>query len=329
MLTMTALWRSAHEAANLLAVVGLVAALTVLVPPTYAQLERLPAPTEDSNRRLPSVGWAEEQKRWSNLDDVEIPRSEPWRWHVLPPGLVYRSYLAGVKESRFASYWNWEQDHGALWDITLGGRVAILRYGTVDPLLPRGYELQIEGAAFPRLDPNANMDLQSVDFRFGIPLAYSHGPWEFKFAYYHLSSHLGDELMIRNPSIQRINYSRDALVLGTAYRWTPDVRLYAEAAWAFHIDGGALPWEFQFGAEYSPLMPTGFRPLPFLAVNGYLREDVNYGGNFVAQAGLQWRSAYNGGRFRFGVEYFNGKSCQFEFFRQFEQQIGLGLWYDY
>jgi hypothetical protein len=69
--------------------------------------------------------------------------------------------------------------------------------------------------------------------------------------------------------------------------------------------------------------------MPFFAVNGYLREEVRFGGNFVVQTGLQWRSAFNGGRFRMGVEYYNGKSRQFEFFNRFEQQIGGGLWYDY
>jgi hypothetical protein len=313
-----------------------------LPSPADAQLERLPPLTAEAAPPSPSARWLQEKQASSNIvqrgsvgldalspyNERVVPPQEDWAWHVMPAGLIYRAYLAGVKESRFASYWNWDRGH-PLWDITLGGRASILRYGTIDPLLPHGFEVQIEGAAFPRLDPSANMDLQSVDFRFGVPLAYSHGPWEFKFAYYHLSSHMGDELMVHNNSLMRINYSRDALVAGAAYRWTPDLRLYGEAAWAFHTDGGARPWEFQFGAEYSPIVPTGFRPLPFFAVNGHLRQDVNCGGNFVAQAGLQWRGAYTGSRFRFGAEYFNGKSRQFEFFRQFEQQIGLALWYDY
>lgn len=309
----------------------------------WAQLERLPPVTEERPATLLDPRWTEERLAWSNkivrgntgLDALSPHNQafenthEAWTWHVLPPGLVYRAYLAGVKESRFASYWNWTENQGALWDITLGGRVSMIRYGNLDPLLPRGFEVQIEGAAFPRLNPNYNMDLDAVDFRFGIPLVYSHGPWEHKFAYYHLSSHLGDELMIRDPSIPRINYSKDALVMGLAYRWTPDLRLYAETGWAFHLGGGSQPWEFQFGADYSPIIPTGFRPMPFFAVNGYLREEVRFGGNFVVQTGLQWRSAFNGGRFRMGVEYYNGKSRQFEFFNRFEQQIGGGLWYDY
>jgi hypothetical protein len=29
------------------------------------------------------------------------------------------------------------------------------------------------------------------------------------------------------------------------------------------------------------------------------------------------------------MEYFNGKSPQFEFFDQSEQRLGFGLWYDF
>ncbi len=309
----------------------------------HAQFERLPPVPADSPAVEVDRNWAEERLEWSKkivrgnagwdtispYNYLEEARQEPWSWHILPPGLVYRAYLAGVKESRFASVWSWDRHQRQLWDITLGGRVAIVRYGTLDPLLPRGFEVQIEGAAFPRLNPNHNMDLDAADFRFGVPLVYSHGPWEHKFGFYHLSSHLGDELMLRDPSVERINYSRDVLVLALAYRWTPDLRLYAEAGWAFHLGGGSQPWEFQFGADYSPIMPSGIRPQPFFAVNGALREELNFGGNFVAQAGIQWRTAFNGGRFRFGLEYFNGGSREFEFFHRFEQQTGLGLWYDY
>ena len=33
--------------------------------------------------------------------------------------------------------------------------------------------------------------------------------------------------------------------------------------------------------------------------------------------------------FRAGVQYFSGKSDQYQFFKQYEEKIGLGLWYDF
>jgi hypothetical protein len=254
--------------------------------------------------------------------------SEPWSFQVLPEGLVYRSYLAGVKEPRLASQWVHERDQGWIWDIALGGRVGIFRYGSEDALRPDGWQLDIEGAGLPRLDMEHERDLVSADFRGGIPLTYGYGPFRTKFGYYHLSSHLGDEYMVRHPDAERINFSRDCLVWGNSYYATDDVRLYAEAAWAFYYDGGTQPWEFQFGIDYSPLAPTGIRGSPFLALNSHLREEVNFGGNMVVQTGWQWRGD-TGHLFRLGMHYFAGKSEQFEFFNQYEEKVGLGLWYDY
>jgi hypothetical protein len=236
--------------------------------------------------------------------------------------------LAGVKEPRFASAWVHENDLGWIWDVALGGRVGLLRYGTERADRPEGWQLDFEGAAFPRLDLEHEMDVVSADFRAGVPLTYGYGPFQAKFAYYHLSSHLVDEFMLRNPDVERINYVRDSLVLGTSWYATDDLRLYGEAAWAFHTDGGAKPWEFQFGIDFSPASPKGGRGSPFAAVNGHLLEELDFGGHFVVQAGWQWRGS-SGHLLRTGVEYFAGKSDQYEFFNKYEEKIGIGVWYDF
>ena len=250
-------------------------------------------------------------------------------WQVLPPGLIYRSYLAGPRESRFASQWvhlSGEEDWA--WDITLGGRIGILRYGTSDPVWPEGWQLDIEGAAFPRLSLDDQRDLIASDFRFGVPLTYRRGPWETKFGYYHLSSHLGDEFLEIHTDMARINYVRESLVWGVALRPTDALRLYVEAGWAFYTDGGAEPWEFQVGASFTPAYPTGLAGAPFFAVNAHLREEADFGGNVAVQGGWAWKGP-SGRLFRVGAHYLNGKSNQYQFFRQHEEQIGLGMWFDY
>jgi hypothetical protein len=258
----------------------------------------------------------------------QLVYADPYGWQVLPSEVIYHSYLAGVKEPRFASQWNYIKGQGWNWDTELGGRAAIVRYGTPDSPRPQGWELDIEGAAFPRLNLEEQENLTSVDYRFGVPLTFGYGNYQMKFGYYHICSHLGDEYMLSNPSAQRINYVRNALGWGHSYYLLDALRIYGEVAWAFEYDGGAKPWEFQFGIEYSPMQPTGLRPVPFAAVNCDLRQELNFGGNIVFEAGWQWRSNLNH-LFRVGVQYFNGKSDQYEFFNQFEEKIGVALWYDF
>lgn len=254
---------------------------------------------------------------------------DTWDWRILPDGLIYKSYLAGVRESRFGSVWYHDPEVGWQWDIALGGRVGMLRYGTERDYDPEGWQVDIEGAAFPRLDlVDDRRDLVAADFRFGLPLTYGSGLYQMKLAYYHLSSHLGDEFIERTGA-QRINFTRDALVWGHSYYLLPSLRVYGEIGYAFHVSGGSEPWEFQFGADYGPSEPTGIWGAPFAAVNVHLREEVDFGGNFVFQAGWAWLSETSNRLFRAGFHYYNGKSPQYEFFDQFEEQIGVGLWYDY
>lgn len=263
---------------------------------------------------------------------LEPRRPQPnycaWDWQVLPKGLLYKSYLAGPKEPRFAAQWVNERQAGWIWDVALGGRVGVLRYGNDNPLHPEGWQIDMEGAALPRLSLESSMDLVACDYRFGVPLTFARGKHHTKFGYYHLSSHLGDEWMIRHPGLQRINYSRDAMVFGHSIYPVPSVRLYAEAAWSFHCGQETKPWEFQFGVEYSPADPTGLRPVPFVAVNGHLREEVDFGGNLTVQAGWQWRNVA-GRLFRMGMQCCLGMSDQYEFFNQYESKVGFGIWYDY
>lgn len=259
---------------------------------------------------------------------VSAGSDDYWGFTLLPDGLLYKSYLAGAKESRLSAHIINETDHDALWDATLGGRVGIWRWGNGDLINPQGFQVDVEGSAQLRLDIKNEVDVQAVDFRGGMPLTWANGPHRFKFAYYHLSSHLGDEFLLDNPAYPRLNFARDCLVLGYSYYWTERLRLYAETAWAFYIDVSE-PWEFQFGVDWAPTRPTGIYGAPFVAVNGHIRQELDFGGNFVFQAGWAWVGDRNSHLLRTGLHYFNGASSQFSFYQEHEQQIGYGLWYDY
>ena len=265
--------------------------------------------------------------------DPGYASNEPWHWQILPSNLIWHSYLAGPREPRISSTFFRIRKDQDYWDATVGGRASLLRFGTngsgpYDP--PQGVEVQVEGAAFPRLTFDYDRDLVASDYRFGFPLVYRRGKLEAKFSYYHISSHLGDEYLITHPQAihDRINYSRDALTLAVGYFPWRDLRLYSEVGYAVWCDGGSRPWEFQFGVDYSPVRPTTIWGAPFIALNGHLHQELNYGGGFTAQAGVQWRGQ-NGRLLRAGFQYFNGMSEQYQFYRQFEQQIGGGIWYDF
>jgi hypothetical protein len=311
-----------------LVLTALLAATSVfaqVAPPPTGQIETLPpagAPAEE-----PPLDYFD-LDAWQMVADAGplTPRDD-WQWQILPDGIMYRAYLANPKESRIGTQIFNVPGEGALWDSTLGGRMGLLRYGTNDPSWPQGWQFDIEGSAQVRLDPDENLDLRSVDYRVGAPLTYAYGRHRLKLGYYHLCSHLGDEFLAEHPTFQHLNFVRDAVTLGYAYYVTENLRLYGEMGYAFK-DDVSKEWEFQFGLDYSPARPTGIRGAPFFAVNGHLREELNYSGNFVLQAGWAWRGQTSH-LLRTGFHYYNGLSDQYSFYRNFEQQIGGGMWYDF
>ena len=270
------------------------------------------------------------------FDDLWAAR--PWGWHILPNNLIYTSYLAGPKEPRFASVWYDDTapdpfdpsiKNGWMWDMTAGGRVSILRYGSDPVLHPQGFELQVEGAAFVRLDQQDELDLRSSDFRFGIPLVFGLGRWQTKLAYYHLSAHLGDEAMLKHPDFPRVNYLRDAMVWGNSYYLFDWMRIYGEVGYSFHNSGGSEPWEFQFGTELVQARPTGPRGSPFFAINGMSRQELDWGGNVCVQTGWAWRGDRSERLLRVGFEYLYGSDPQYEFVFYNQNRAGIGVWYDF
>lgn len=291
--------------------------------------EALP-PTSEDAYMMPGTAFPE------GFDDLWAPR--PWFWQMLPNNLIYTSYLAGPKEPRFGTVWYDDTtpppyatsgQEGWLWDSTLGGRASIVRYGSDPVRHPQGFEVQIEGAAFVRLDPEDDRDLRSSDYRFGIPVVYGVGRWQTKLAYYHNSAHLGDEFMLKHPTYPRINYVRDCIVWGNSYYLYDWMRLYGEVGWAFFTAGGAEPWELQAGVDLIQARPTGRGGAPFLAVNGFSRQELDWGGNVCVQTGWAWRGRRSEKLYRIGFEYLYGSDPQYEFVTKNQNRAGIGMWYDF
>ena len=283
------------------------------------------------------------------IKNVSI-QTENWSWQLLPDGFVYPTYLAAV-QNRLGGVWNYDEDYGWMWDITLGGRAPLTRYGNRSTLYPEGWQLDLEGSVHLRLHMNESMDMEANDFRFGLPISYGTKIWQVRTGYYHVSSHMGDERMLRHypngddaipkasrpyylghrhDSNYRINYYREALLFSYAFYPTPNTRLYAEADYAVMRGELTRPWHFQFGMEYSPRYPArGGWGTPFAAVNARLMQEHNYDGNLTVQTGWQWRGSHNQ-LFRLGVQYFGGVSDQYEFVGgRREHKIGIGVWYDF
>jgi hypothetical protein len=317
--------------------IGFRLALLAIIASGTLRAEGLPPIRLASDIRHPRDFCVAETLRYESI------QTENWSWQMYPDGFIYPTYLAAV-QNRLGGVWNYDPKHDWMWDITLGGRLPLYRYGTKSSLFPEGWQLDMEGSVYLRLHLMEGMDMEANDFRFGLPLSYGTKIWQFRTGYCHVSSHLGDERLlrgdqyhpkggIRNP--ERLNYWRESLLLSYAYRPTPNTRAYAEVDYACKIGKqfgeGTKPWHFQFGAEYSPRYPTarGVWGTPFAAVNTRLMQEHNFRGNVTVQTGWQWRGSHDQ-LFRIGMQYHSGVGDQYEFiFTHREHKIGIGVWVDF
>ncbi len=250
-------------------------------------------------------------------------------WELLPSGLMYHSYIAGPKEPRVAAVWLSEKDRGLVWETAVGGRAGILRHGTpgCGPN-PQGFQLDVEGAALVRIDHEEESDVEAADFRIGLIGTWRRNTTATKFGYSHISSHVGDEFLIKNPGFERINYVRDSLIFGVYEHVTPELGIYGEIGYALNANGGAEPLEFQFGTEYRPVPCNRWNISPVFAINAGLREELQFGGGVNVIAALEARGRVSDSRFRVGLQYYNGKELQYSFLQEDVQFIGAGLWFD-
>lgn len=269
----------------------------------------------------------------SQIDPFAYPSLPPtlsseWRWKFLPQGFLYHTYWASTAEPRLSTRAVKDLGGHSSLDSQVGGRFGIVRYGNPDA--EEGFQIDLLAGANLRQNlDTSDLDMTGTDYRYDIPLTYRLGPHAWKFGFYHVSSHMGDEFLQHNPSASRIDYYRDSLYLGYSYFIIPELRLYGELDYAFSRDYSE-PWHIQFGFDWGPVRPTGIRGAPFMALNVHLRQELDFGGNVSMQAGWAWKGeGLAAGTLRTGLHYYNGGSPQYSFYRESEQQIGWGLWYDY
>jgi len=264
----------------------------------------------------------------------ELPFSnEQWKWQLLPGGTLYRAHFASNREGRLAIHFiNEDATKDAYWDPTLGGRINVIRYGTTNRLYPEGVQFDLECGAMARLTLKGDRDLHGTDYRFGAPLTFRKRNWEFKFGYYHISSHMGDEWIVKHyeqtGEVYRINYVRDCLMWGVAYRPDANWRFYVGGDYVFWCDGGAKPWQFEAGAEYSPMMLPNFQGSPFMALHFRWSQDTDFETYSALEAGWQWKTVYQQ-TMRTGLYAMAGYADQYQFYNRWERQIGFGFWFDF
>lgn len=209
-------------------------------------------------------------------------------------------------------------------NIALGDDFAIYRW--IDVMYGGDLQIGIEAGIwsvfnlYPHPDIAGGTELVNTDFYVGIPITYARDKWSFRFRVYHISSHLGDEYMVNNPTVKRRNPSNEYLDLYAAYQITDALRFYVGPGVIVHSDP-SFPWQpmfINYGVEarflgyrfyYQKVYGTLFFAMHFRNLQ---QLDWNFDGTF--RLGWEMSKLQGIGRkMRLFVGYHDGYSLEGQF----------------
>lgn len=179
---------------------------------------------------------------------------------------------------------------------------------------------EVAGGAFSRFDLQGHgNEFLEVHFRAGLRLRARYRGLEARLELYHVSSHLGDELLERTGR-DPISTSREGVELLASARPVGGLRLYGGPGLVVRSTAGLDPGSLRAGAEWRPgtLRWGPFRP--YASGEMFAWEEVGWQPTASAEAGLAF-----GRRYRLALILGAGPSRAEQFLRQDEQLWGLSF----
>lgn len=263
---------------------------------------------------------------YSDADGMALGWSNRLVYDAFPSSLLWQPPMANQREPRMYGKFTNANDQSTI-DTALGGEFGFGRIGPADRC-HEGLQIDGFGVVFSRF----NEDRLNVanDFRAGIPITYAKGPWAAKVSFEHTSTHLGDEY-IEATGRRQAAHVRDEVVFGLSRRFWNQLRLYGQYGYSFSTSVLIRDYRdrYDFGLEWSKQQDTGWRGQPFAALDFDLRSDQDYEANMTFQLGWQWLKPWTRHSARVAFEVYSGKSPFGQFYREFEDWVGVGGFYDW
>ena len=191
------------------------------------------------------------------------------------------------------------------------------------------WEFGVQAGVFSVFDVSTNsIDLVNAYYRVGLLSSYRNGRFSAFVRVQHQSSHLGDEFLLNNPGVTRVNLSYEELDMKLSYdvfRW---LRLYGGGGYIVHrfpenLGRGTTQW----GAEListRTYLEGRLRPVAY--ADFQCNERTNWAVGRSIMAGVQFENARIGDRqIQLLLEYYAGPSPDGQFYVQPVTWYGIGV----
>lgn len=269
-------------------------------------------------------------------DDYSLAISQNWRAVFSPGSDLYPRYIANPRRPMISLSRLWIIDSSISQAgenrlmFRLGGRYGFFRFHPNNEP-DRGFQFDLEGAFLGVFDIDNSLDNIGWDGLYGALFTWVNGKGlALKFGTKHDSSHVGDEYAERTGR-QRINYTREEVLLGASLAELKYWRIYGETGYAYDMRNKVLqkPWRLEGGIEFEDSRrwwngQAGY----YAALDVTSYEESDWQADVTIQAGLVIPVRNLSRTYRFGLEYYNGRSLIGEFFLFDESYFSLGFWMD-
>ncbi|HMU56214.1 MAG TPA: DUF1207 domain-containing protein [Nitrospira sp.] len=257
---------------------------------------------------------------------VTIPESHA-KW--LPRGLLFSPLHADPRWPHFsASYRHFTQgmDLSGVFAANFGETFAIYRNRS---FFGGEWDIGVQAGVFSIFDiSSASIDLINADYRVGVLSSYRNGRFSLMGRILHQSSHLGDEFLLNNPGVTRINLSYEAVDMKLSYEFFDWLRLYGGGGVVVHRQPDDLGLATtQWGIELvstRTFLDGLLRPVAY--GDFQCNQMTNWGVGQSIMAGVQFENARIGDR-RIQIlgEYYAGPSPDGQFYPEHVSWYGIGV----
>jgi Protein of unknown function (DUF1207) len=143
--------------------------------------------------------------------------------------ILFRPFVADPRQVTYSAGWRFNDRALSknIADVSFGDNLAVYRWCGV---WPWGGQLQIEieGAVWAVFAPlSKEAPLINADYYVGLPITYAIERWSFRLRPFHVSSHIGDEFLLKHPGFDRRNASAESIDFFISHELTECIRVYS------------------------------------------------------------------------------------------------------
>jgi hypothetical protein len=197
-----------------------------------------------------------------------------------------------------------------------------------------GVQANVFGGVFSAFNLDTRSDnLINSDFVGGVAVMWREDFLSARLRLLHQSSHLGDELLLNNPMVNRVNLSFEEI---------EGLVSFEHGGWRFYGGGGYLtgengaaglaPWKIQWGTEFrgASRRIAGLQMRPVLGADFKTFQTQDWELNSSLAGGLEWSKPDADRRVRLLLTYIRGFSPYGQFFTTEKvRNVGLEMQFEF